>query len=217
MCIFKSSFLTWVSEIAPSIACSISFSSHHYWLGWRCEDVCLSHHLDIAMLQANMVKTSRVSKQEANGGKDETARMLLNCELWSLCFCIQYITFFFFFRCSSPIIGAGVPPYLGVVETNMQCLLYICEGLVCFGFPRRPVWEDCEEEWEADASFVKTWGMSRFLVRILRRGGVHERVFFFKVPVTTCSARMPGETRTENEWDKGHNRENNRNNFPLSV
>lgn len=37
-------------------------------------------------------KTSRVSKQKANGGKDETVRMLLNWELWSLWFCIKYLT-----------------------------------------------------------------------------------------------------------------------------
>lgn len=44
------------------------------------------------------------------------------------------------------IIGAEVPPYLGVVETHIQSLLYVCRGLVCFDFPRRPMWEDCEEE-----------------------------------------------------------------------
>lgn len=48
-------------------------------------------------------------------------------------------------------------------------------------------------------------------------GGFHERVFFFKEPVRTCSARMPGETWSENDLDKGQNRENNRNDFLLSV
>lgn len=59
--------------------------------------------------------------------------------------------------------------------------------------------------------------MSGLLVRILRlgEGGMfHERVLFFKEPVTTCSAREPGETWTGNEKDKGQNWENDRNDFP---
>lgn len=72
------------------------------------------------------------------------------------------------------------------------------------------MWEDCEEECKAEA---ETWGMSGFPVRVLSKGGSHERDFFFKELVTTCSSREPGEMWTKNEKDTRQNRPNDRDEF----
>lgn len=54
--------------------------------------VCLITLTLLCSKQTLGSKTSRVSKQKADGGKDETVRMLLNWELWSLWFWVKYLT-----------------------------------------------------------------------------------------------------------------------------
>lgn len=157
-------------------------------------------------------------KAKANGGKNKTVRMLLNRELWSLCYCISPVSskhsLSTVLDVPQLIIGSRVPPNLGFVKTHM---LHACKGLVCHVFPRRPVCEDYEEKWEAEAWFLKTWGTSGFLVRILRKGGLMKEFYLSK---SLSQLALHGSLERHGlrmKRDKGQNRQNDRNDFPLSV